>query len=177
MYSYAVPLSEDQGTRSAPCQKPGELTACRLSAAPWLFYQISRNLSIHAGIKDPPRAAARGGFCIERGLLNVVVDDGGGLVELFGVGQQALEVLERGGVIEAVADALVGVDGVVDVLAAHDRAVVEHFVLVVFAAEGDERVRGQPVLGRQVSPWVANDDADTRRAATTTSSGTTTTKL
>ena len=30
-----------------------------------------------------------------------MVDDGGGLVELFGVGQQALEVLERGGVIEA----------------------------------------------------------------------------
>lgn len=30
--------------------------------------------------KDPPRAAARGGFCIERGSLNVVVDDGGGLV-------------------------------------------------------------------------------------------------
>ena len=116
MYSYAVPLSEDQGTRSAPCQKPGELTACRLSAAPWLFYQISRNLSIYAGIKDPPRAAARGGFCIERGLLNVVVDNGGGLVELLGVGQQALEVLERGGVIEAVADALVGVDAAADAL-------------------------------------------------------------
>ena len=47
-------------------------------------------------------------------------------------------MLERGGVVEAVADALVGVDSIVDVLAAHDGAVVEHFVLVILAAEGHE---------------------------------------
>ena len=43
-----------------------------------------------------------------------MVDDGRGLVQLLGVREQALEMLERGGVVEAVADALVSVDRVVD---------------------------------------------------------------
>lgn len=55
-----------------------------------------------------------------------------------GVGQQALEVLERGGVIEAVADALVGVDGEVDVLALDEIALHVNFILPILAAEGAE---------------------------------------
>ena len=62
-----------------------------------------------------------------------MVDDGRGLVQLLGVREQTLEMLERGGVVEAVADALVGVDRVVDVLAAHDGPVVQDLVFVVLA--------------------------------------------
>ena len=47
-------------------------------------------------------------------------------------------MFKRRGKIEAVADALVGVDRVVDVLAAHDGPVVQDLVFVVLAAEGDE---------------------------------------
>ena len=84
--------------------------------------------------KAVPAKAGTAGFIWVRSL-DVVIDHRGRLVQQLGTGQQPLEVLERGGVIEAVADALVGVDGVVDVLAADDGAVVEDFIFVAFAAK------------------------------------------
>ena len=87
--------------------------------------------------KAAPAKAGTAGFIWVRSL-DVVIDHRGRLVQQLGTGQQPLEVLERGGVIEAVADALIRVDGVVDVLAADDGAVVENLIFMVLAAEGHE---------------------------------------
>ena len=73
-------------------------------------------------------------------------------IEPLGVGHEALEVFENGREIEAVADALIGVDGIVHVLIRDDGAVVLNLVLPVFAAEGDEdrQVAKVDVYKRQV---------------------------
>ena len=59
-------------------------------------------------------------------------------IEPLGVGHEALEVFEDGRKIEAVADALVGVDGIIHIFVGDDGAVVLDLVLPVFAAESDE---------------------------------------
>ena len=52
--------------------------------------------------------------------------------------EELVEILEHGGVVEAVHDALVHVDGIVHVLAGHRGAVVGDLVDPVLAAEGQE---------------------------------------
>ena len=52
--------------------------------------------------------------------------------------EEFFHVLERGGEIEAVADALVGVDGEVNVLALDEIALHVNFILPILAAEGAE---------------------------------------
>ena len=60
------------------------------------------------------------------------------LVEALGVLEEFFHVLEGGCKIEAVADALVGVDGEVDVLALDEIALHVNFILPILAAEGAE---------------------------------------
>lgn len=53
--------------------------------------------------RRPERSDGPANFRYSGSSVHVVVDDGRGLVQLLGVGEQALEMLERGGVVEAVA--------------------------------------------------------------------------